>query len=387
MDRSKRKKYAPLILLGGIVVSGTSTFMIYPLLLFRLRDVGLGFGEIGLILGLLSGTGRLCSFAIGTSINKLGSKLTVCTGLALRVIGISVFAFNTSTGVYAICAALASIGASSAALGIKTELLRISASRKYITMRSMAINSGAIVGPALGALLYHFLSFHVILYVSMAAYSFLVVLFLFTSFSAPEGAVIKQQGKQAHAKSLLPYIGITLVAALYWAIYSQWSIVVPLLAERAFGHKEASDLVFIANAVIVLALQYPLLVVLLRSVRDKTILLAGFFSFFVAFASLLFDPSLLTVAIFACVFSLSELLVSPTLDSQTAQLAPAHLGLTRAYGFQDTLTGIFSIGGATLGGWLIAQFSGTHGSALLELPVAVVAMVVILVMRKKEKQV
>lgn len=42
------------------------------------------------------------------------------------------------------------IGSSASALGIKTELLRLSASRKLITMRSMAINSGAIVGPARG---------------------------------------------------------------------------------------------------------------------------------------------------------------------------------------------------------------------------------------------
>lgn len=40
-------------------------------------------------------------------------------------------------------------------------------------MRSMAINSGAIVGPALGAALYHIFSFHIILYISIGTYAIL----------------------------------------------------------------------------------------------------------------------------------------------------------------------------------------------------------------------
>ena len=58
----KGPKLTSYILLVAITISGISTFMIYPLLFFRLLDVGASIGEIGLILGALSGTGRVCSF-------------------------------------------------------------------------------------------------------------------------------------------------------------------------------------------------------------------------------------------------------------------------------------------------------------------------------------
>ncbi len=74
----KKPKVTSYILLVAITISGISTFMIYPLLVFRLLDVGASIGEIGLILGALSGTGRVCSFIIGSANNRFGSKLTVC---------------------------------------------------------------------------------------------------------------------------------------------------------------------------------------------------------------------------------------------------------------------------------------------------------------------
>lgn len=334
---------------------------------------------------MLYGTGRLSSFAIGSANSKFGSKATVCVGLTLRVAGISIFAFDSTLVPYLIFSGLASIGSSASALGIKTELLRFSASRKLITMRSMAINSGAIIGPALGAALYHYLSFHVILYVSIGVYLVLAAIMCFVNFSPPEASQ-EPAGKNAgRVNSYTGYFFITLLAALYWAIYSQWSIVVPLLSEQAIGYKEASSVVYMANALIVLCLQYPLLVVLLKSVRDTSILLLGFFLFFTTFWIVIPAPSVVTVACFCCGFSVAELLVSPTLDSQTAKLAPANLGLTRAYGFQDTLTGIFAICGSALGGYLIELANGLSGSTLLGVPVAACAMIVVQIMRNNRK--
>lgn len=45
----KGPKLTSYILLVAITISGISTFMIYPLLAFRLLDVGASIGEIGLM--------------------------------------------------------------------------------------------------------------------------------------------------------------------------------------------------------------------------------------------------------------------------------------------------------------------------------------------------
>lgn len=371
-------KLTPYILLVAIMISGISTFMIYPLLVFRMLDIGFNVGEIGLILGVLSGTGRLCSFIIGSANNRFGAKFTVCLGILLRVIGISIFAFKSPLYLYVGFAALASIGSSATALGIKAELLRLSAERKIITMRSMAINSGAIIGPALGAALYHLLSFQVILYLSIGAYLLMACILAVTHFSEPEAVTLARNSETKKLNNYFGFVCITLIASAYWAIYSQWSIIVPLISEQALGYKEASNLVYMANAVIVLVLQYPLVVIALKSVRDSTILLLGFSIFFATFWTLFPNPSFVTVALFCVGFSIAELLISPTLDSQTAKVAPAGLGLTKSYGLQDTITGIFSIGGSSLGGWAIEHFNSLSASAVLCLPISVIAICLIL---------
>lgn len=384
MAHKEPSETTPYFLLVAIVLSGISTFMLFPLLLFRLLEVGMTVAEVGLVLGFLSGTGRLLSFALGAANNFLGSKIVVCVGLICRIVGISVFAFDTNLAVYLACAAFASVGASGAALGIKTELMRVAATRKLITLRSMAINSGAIVGPALGAGLYHFFSFRIILGISMLIYVLLLIVMVFLHFAPPEAASTNSIEEPKGASKYRDYVLISVVAALYWAIYSQWSLVIPLIAEQAFGEEEFSNVLYICNALIVLALQYPLLVVLLKPITDRAILVVGFSVFLGAFACLFPHPSSVIALLFCAIFSVGELLVSPTLDSQTAQLAPATLGLTRAYGFQDTFSGLFAIGGASLGGWLIEQHQGVVGSAYLGIPAAVLAVAMVALVRNKK---
>lgn len=60
----------------------------------------------------------------------------------------------------------------------------------------------------------------------------------------------------------------------------------------------------------------------------------------------------MTVVVFAMLFSVAELLVSPTLDEVTAQLRREGAGLTRAYGMTATFAGVASLTGASAGGAL-----------------------------------
>lgn len=80
------------------------------------------------------------------------------------------------------------------------------------------------------------------------------------------------------------------------------------------------------------------------------------------------------VALFCLGFSIAELLVSPSLDSQTAKVAPASLGLTRAYGIQDTITGIFSIAGSSIGGLVLQSVESPSATAFLCMPLAIIAI-------------
>ena len=202
-----------------------------------------------------------------------------------------------------------------------------------------------------------------------------MVLFLtLTSFSPPESTSLTNGSGGIRSGKYSRYVAITLIASIYWAIYSQWAIIVPLISTQSFGYEESSNLVYMANAVIVLVLQYPLVVVALKSVKDSTVLLLGFSVFLVAFIMLFIPSSFLMVALFCLGFSIAELLVSPSLDSQTAKVAPASLGLTRAYGIQDTITGIFSIAGSSIGGLVLQSVESPSATAFLCMPLAIIAI-------------
>ena len=83
-------------------------------------------------------------------------------------------------------------------------------------------------------------------------------------------------------------------------------------------------------------------------------------------------------------FSLGELLVSPTLDSITGKVKAEGSGLTCAYGWTATVSGIGSIIGCSVGGALIDAMGGVRGSFLICLPAVLIAVVAILQIKKKE---
>lgn len=356
------------VLLGAIVVSGITTFMFYPLITLELLDRGVGAGATGLILGLLSGTGQILSELIGRLNARLGSRVLAVGGLALRSVGLSAFAFDSSTLVYAAGAVMASIGSSSTALALKTELMRASPDRRTITMRSIAVNIGALVGPSIGGLLFVTASFFVIVLSVVISYVLLGVGLFFVKFKPPEevaGTVPDDADAVRLARRRLdkPFIVLLSCTLAYWGIYSQWPLAVPVYAESGFGTPLGSSWVYTGNAILILALQYPLLVGLLKGVRSDYVLAAGFLLFVGAFLVLPAPAGPATVIVFATLFTLGELLVSPTLDEVTAQLRREGTGLTRAYGATATVGGISSLAGASAGGALIEQF-GSPGSVI-----------------------
>ncbi|WEV66838.1 MFS transporter [Bifidobacterium sp. ESL0769] len=381
-------------LLLVVVVTGMTTYMLYPLLTVQLLKQGFNTADAGLILGVLSGVGPLCSSACGQVMSRTGAKPIAVAGLALRAGGLAVFATNATLPVYLVCSAAASLGSSSASLAVKTELLRRSTSRRMVTLRSMAVNSGALVGPAVGAGLFALLGFRRLVLISIALYAVLALLMILLRFSPPEGSrkasedssVAKDRREQSRKlfgrDSAFPIL--LALTFIYWTVYAQWSLVVPIGSYAGFHTQTASNAVYMGNAVFILLLQYPLLMHALGNVKDTTILLLGFASFVCAFGVLLAPTSALQVVVFALSFSLSELLISPTLDLLTGKIRAAGSMLGRAYGWTGTFSGIASLVGSSVGGWLIKVCNGISGVPLLCLPLVACSLFLIVLFKKKK---
>ena len=376
-----------MMMLVSIVVCGVATFMVNPLLALELMKRGENAAQAGMVLGVLSGAGQVCSAGIGALNARFGSKPVTVIGLLLRSAGMAVFLFDVPTAVYVVFAAVASLGSAGANLGIKTELMRQSKDRRMVTMRSIAVNSGALIGPAVGAGLFLLLDFDTILAIVLAAYALLAVGLLFLPFRPPEerradSARRSQGGARRTADHDRGFALVLALTMMYWLVYSQWSLVVPLSASAGFGTEAGSNVIYIGNAVFILTVQYPLLVHALRDARDTSILLGGFLSFVPAFLLLALPSSLAVPIGFGLLFSLGELLTSPTLDVITGKVRQEWAGLTRAYGWTYAASGVSSIIGSAVGGMLIDWCGGVRGSIILCLPAVAVAIIATVRLRK-----
>lgn len=374
------------VFLVAIVISGITTFMFYPLITLELIDRGVGAGATGLILGLLSGTGQILSGLIGAVNARLGSKTLAIGGLALRSVGLLVFAFDSSILLYAVGAVVASLGSSSTALALKTELMRASSDRRTITMRSIAVNLGALVGPSIGGVVFVVASFSVIVLSVVTSYVLLGLGLLFVKFKPPEESSQDAKTRIRSDERRLDRLFFVLIGCTlaYWGIYSQWPLVVPLYAESGFGTPLGSSWVYTGNAILILVLQYPLLVKLLKPVRSSYVLAIGFLLFVGSFLVLPIPARPATVILFATFFSLAELLVSPTLDEVTAQLRREGTGLTRAYGTTATAAGVSSLIGASAGGALIEHFDSPASVMYLAVPLAVLGFTGAVVLSRRK---
>ncbi|WP_235815999.1 MFS transporter [Bifidobacterium lemurum] len=94
-------------------------------------------------------------------------------------------------------------------------------------------------------------------------------------------------------------------------------------------------------------------------------------------------PSMLVPIGFGVMFSMGELLTSPTLDALTGEVRSEGNGLTRAYGWTSMVSGVSSIIGSSLGGMLIDLCGGVRGSLALCLPAAVIAFLCIIHLRRE----
>ncbi len=346
--------------------------MFYPLVSLEFIDRGMSVGTVGLLVGLLSGTGQTLSVFIGRVNAKCGSKWLAIGGLGLRAAGLLVFAVeDLGLLVYAIGAVIASIGSGATALAIKTELMRTSLSRRTITLRAIAVNIGALAGPAIGGAVFFLGDFSLVIVAVCLSYVLLVGLLLFVQWSPPE----EQRERKAGGNGLVgakgsmfsrldvSFLALLACTAAYWGIYAMWPLVMPIFARNSTGDEVASSWAYTGNAVIILACQYILLVRLLSNVRTTRLLVCGYSLFLVSAGLFVNDQSIWFFVLFVVGFTFGELIVSPSLDELTGKLRRDGAGMTRAYGWTGTIGGIASLVGSVIVGVTI-EAAGLAGGVI-----------------------
>lgn len=351
----------------GIFAVSIGNFAVAPILALALSvHEHLGPFQIGVILTVLGVSQQALTFFFGVAGDRFGARIVILAGLGARIAGYSVMAVSTRYLMFVAAAALIGIGgalftpASKAIIAIRA--VGPAGRRDAFALRSLALNTGAAIGPLLGALL--FPVFRLALLLAAATYVGLLLVYLPLHFDEPLASI----RPSIRTLTLSPFrdrrlVRLTICTVGFWALYTQFTLSVPLYVRETLHAGGAVALLFTVNAIVVIALQVVVLKWASRTLSEQGTLSVGAAVVGVAFCLLALPPSLPVFVLFTLVFSVGELLVVPTVDSLTSSLASG--GATASYlGFVALGWGAGSLLG-NLGGGSAFQLAERAGKATL----------------------
>jgi DHA1 family multidrug resistance protein-like MFS transporter len=313
-----------VVLLAGMALGSTATFMVTPLLALYLHEVvRLPTLQIGALLTLLLLTQQGLPAVAGVAADRWGAKRLLTLSIAVRALGCLGFATGATLPVLAVSSALMGVGGAASTPTLKALLVEVAGESRVeaFALRSAAANAGAVVGPLVGGLFFH--QFRALFLVVLALYVGLwatVMRWVPAGEPVPAAPVAARSARAMLSDRLL--VLFTLVSAGFWFLYSQFTFTVPIFAHDRYGLGAAVPVMYSVNAVIVIFLQYAVLVRSARWLDSWRLLAVGSALLAAAFAVLAFGTGIVALAVFTVVFSLGELLVVPLLDTIAARLAP-----------------------------------------------------------------
>ncbi|GAA3079661.1 hypothetical protein GCM10017562_55770 [Streptomyces roseofulvus] len=380
-------------LLVAVLVTGLTTFMFLPLLAIEFTAQGMRAGRVGFLVGLLAFCGQGFSLVSGLVVDRFGTLPALSCGFGLRIVGYLLLGAGLAGGTVMVplVAGIVAIGVGGSLLGlsIKTLLVREAGSdrREMLALRSTFVNVGVIAGPALGAAVYP-LGFQYVLAACVASHLLLGLrLTLRRAGGEVPGRPAESGDPSAPAEAgeaggtppaadgtrwaRWQWVPLLLLGVVFWAIYSQLNVVLPIAAKQLTGSTAAISVVFTVNGALCVLFQYSLLRHVFRSTATRSLLVIGFLAFAVGYALLIPFTGWGALLAFVLPITLAEMLIAPSLDEQAVEASSLkRTGL--ALGTMSAAGALGSLLGSGMGGYLLQTL---HGSADLWLVISTLSVV------------
>jgi DHA1 family multidrug resistance protein-like MFS transporter len=329
-EPERRGLGSALPLLGTILLGSAGTFLVIPFLGLHLsREPDVGPGAVGVLLAIQVVSSRGLTVVTGPLADRFGARLMMIASIVVIGASYALLALLASPWLYGIDLALMGLGVAAFQPSSKS-LLAALADRgdrgAVFAARNVAFNAGAALGGAVGSV---FADHASALFVAAGAlYGVLAlgVSLLLPDTERPAGEAAPPEGGASLLGALRDrrLVAVIALGAGFWFLYSQLIVTVPLAIGRAgLGH--VVGLLFTVNALIVILLQLPLTRASERLRLDARSQ--------VAWGGVLTGAGLALVALvdrggvgialaFVVVFTVGEMLVAPSLDTLTSELAP-----------------------------------------------------------------
>jgi DHA1 family multidrug resistance protein-like MFS transporter len=376
------------VLLGNTFVMNFGFAMLIPLLAIHFtRNLGFTAAAIGLVLALRQFSQQGLDLVGGIVGDRFGARTAIVAGCLVRAAGFLGIGGARTLAPLILWAVVSGIGGAffdaPGTAALADLVAPAQRQRAYAASATMG-NGGQTLGPLLGVALLA-VNFAIVSIIAAACFVAAAVLtFALLPASALRGSASGTSAGAAPQRGLrldlgrtlralchdTTFIWLTVMLAGFWFLWAQINITVPLAAAQ-LGRDRLVALVFVVNAGPAILLQYPLARFAGRRFSPRAVLAtsvglsgAGIALAFVSTSAAIF---LLGVLIFA----LARMLIWPTVNAVTADLAPA--GMLGAYfGFGALAVAVGAGGGQYAGGFLYDAAHSLHQPALLWLTFALV---------------
>lgn len=363
-------KTAVLILVFQLLINAGSFMVIPYLAVYVVKDLGMAVAFAGVVLTVKSACQRGLILYGGYLVDRYGEYGAIVSGNLLRIVSYIGLALWTGQSGLLISAAL--LGGSSALFipASKSALAKaVGPEQRHFVFASRNVfnNLGVATGGILGSYLIRlspewiFLSAALIQSAVLAYYVIAMRAQRKTEGPAHSQNTTIKAAPYAFftaARSVIGtrgFIAISLINIVFYAIYIQLELTLPLHADHFFG-LSSSGAIFTINAIVIIALQLPLAQWLGRRCSQSQMLCFGFAVVGLSFVGFGALPGFPAFGVMVAVYTIGEMIIDPTIDTAANASVPSRYAGT-VFGLLGITALIGSLLGGTVGGRFFARMA------------------------------
>jgi MFS transporter, DHA1 family, multidrug resistance protein len=370
--------------------------MFVPLIAIHFsHSLGFTAAAIGLVLALRQIAQQGLDLAGGVFADHFGARTAIVIGCFVRAAGFVGIGVSTTLPMLILWAVVSGVGGAffdASGTAALADLVAPERRQRMFAASATMGNAGQTIGPLLGVAL---LGINFVVVSLAAAGCFVLVGALSFAFlpntllrggpatdrerTADLAGVSGVSGVLATLRTLWrdrTFVLLTLLLAGFWFLWAQLNIAVPLAAVRIGGPSfgaTLAGLAFAINAAPAILIQYPLARYVGERYTPRVVLAASVALSGAGMALVFVTPSIAIFVVGIAVFALARMLVWPTVNAVTADLAPAHM-LGAYFGFGALAVAIGAGLGQFLGGLLFDIATASRQPAVLWAPILLIAL-------------
>ena len=358
MPRFSLSKDIIVLLLAELLTHlGAYIFIpIFPVILGS--DKGIDTTKIGLIIGMISLASQIGNTLGGLLSDRVGRKITITFGSFIEALAVFGYGFSDQYMSFLLCSIVFGIGNGIYSPSVKASIASLtsqSAQTRTIafSLRGVAANTGVGLAGLLILILINMKS-SIIFFIAGSVFLALGVI---TSILLPKGCKGEECPKIPVNSYMLiiknkAFIIYTVASLLVWSIFAQLNLLIPLRADAVLENGKMVGSIWTITSIIVILFQGVISKYILQKISPFSGITIGvlFFGLGIFLIGLSYNFLFLTLS--ASIFLIGQMLVFPTTDSITSQLA--HSELIGAYfSVANLISGLGNALGNFLGGRII----------------------------------